>query len=149
MCKGHDRFCYLVMAYKLQTLKCKSVFSDLAHMCLHMKNVIHVHLYEYWFILTMDTRSFFSKHVYLSQLMRLWYLSHRQPTKAQASLHISAVSLEPSLFAHMKYGSRRRVRPKIRHLAHWMAAHEHLKNEFMEDEKYHNLITWLIYLQSM
>ena len=28
-----------------------------------------------------------------------------------------AVSPEPSLFAHMKYGSRRRVRPKIRHLA--------------------------------
>ena len=31
--------------------------------------------------------------------------------------HICAVSPEPSLFAHMKYGSRRRVRPKIRHLA--------------------------------
>ena len=28
-----------------------------------------------------------------------------------------AVSPEPSLFAHIKYGSRRRVRPKIRHLA--------------------------------
>ena len=26
---------------------------------------------------------------------------------------------------------------------HWMAAHAHLKNEFMEDEKYHNLMTWL------
>ena len=37
--------------------------------------------------------------------------------KAQASLRIPAVSPEPSLFAHMKYGSRRRVRPKIRHLA--------------------------------
>ena len=36
----------------------------------------------------------------MSQLMRLWYLSHRRPAKAQA-----------------KYGSRRRVRPKIRHLA--------------------------------
>ena len=46
-----------------------------------------------------------------SQLMRLWYLSHRRPAKAQASLHIRAVSPEPSLFAHMKYGSRRRVRP--------------------------------------
>ena len=44
--------------------------------------------------------------------MRLWYLSHRP----QASLHIHAVSPEPSLFAHMKYGSRRKVRPKIRHL---------------------------------
>ena len=49
--------------------------------------------------------------------MRLWYLSHRRPAKAQASLRIRAVSPERSLFAHMKYGSRQRVRPKIRHLA--------------------------------
>ena len=34
-----------------------------------------------------------------SQLMRLWYLSHRQSTKTQASLRIRAVSPEPSLFA--------------------------------------------------
>ena len=27
-----------------------------------------------------------------------------------------------------------------------MAAHVRLKNEFKEDEKYHNLITWLIYI---
>ena len=55
---------------------------------------------------------------YMSQLMRLWYLSHtRRPAKAQASLRICAVSLEPSLVAHIKYGSRRRIRPKIRHLA--------------------------------
>ena len=53
----------------------------------------------------------------LSRLMRLWYLLHRQPAKAQASLRINAVSPEPSLFAHMKFGSRRRVQPKIRHLA--------------------------------
>ena len=43
---------------------------------------------------------------YMSQLMRLWYLSHRQLAKAQASLRICAVSPEPSLFAHIKYGSR-------------------------------------------
>ena len=54
---------------------------------------------------------------HLSQLMRLWYLSHRRPAKAQASLHIRAVSPEPLLFAHMEYGNRRRVRPQIRHLA--------------------------------
>ena len=30
---------------------------------------------------------------------------------------VRAVSPEPSLFAHMKYGSRRSVRPKFRHLA--------------------------------
>ena len=39
---------------------------------------------------------------YLSQLMRFWYLSHRRLTKAQASMHIHAVSPEPSLFAHME-----------------------------------------------
>ena len=48
--------------------------------------------------------------------MRLWYLSHRRPAKTQAILPIRAVSSELSLFAHMKYGSRRRVRPEIRHL---------------------------------
>ena len=41
----------------------------------------------------------------LSQLIRLSYSSHRRPEP------------EPSLFAHMKYGSRWRVRRKIRHLA--------------------------------
>ena len=46
--------------------------------------------------------------LYLSQLMR-WYLSHRRPAKAQVSLHMRAVLPEPSLFTHMKYGSRRRV----------------------------------------
>ena len=29
---------------------------------------------------------------------------------------------------------------------HWLAAHAHLKNEFMEDEKYHILMTWLKWL---
>ena len=49
--------------------------------------------------------------------MRLWYLSHRRPAKAHASLRICAVLPEPSLFAHMNYGGRQRVRPKSRHLA--------------------------------
>ena len=43
---------------------------------------------------------------HMSQLMRLWYLSNRWPAKAQASLHNSAVSPEPSLFANIWYGSR-------------------------------------------
>ena len=30
-------------------------------------------------------------------------------------------------------------------LPHWMAAHACLKNEFTEDEKYHNLMSWLKY----
>ena len=65
----------------------------------------------------------------MSQLMRLWYLLHRRPVKAQTCLRIRAVSTEPkirhlaplspepSLFAYIKYGSRRGVQPKIRHLA--------------------------------
>ena len=70
--------------------------------------------------------------------MRLWYFSHRRPAKAQASLRIRAVSPEPSLFAHIKYGSRLRVQPKVRNLAPLeMVGHVHLNNEFMEDEKYH------------
>ena len=75
--------------------------------------------------------------------MRFWYLSHGRPAKAQASLRIRAVSPKPLLFAHIKNGNRRRVRPKIRHDG-WMAAHAPLKNEFTEDEKYHNLMRWLI-----
>ena len=67
----------------------------------------------------MTTACIMSSIVYTTSqlIMRLWYLSHRRPAKAQASLRIRAVSPEPSLFAHMKYGSRRRVRPKFRHLA--------------------------------
>ena len=44
----------------------------------------------------------------LSQLMQLWYLSHRRPAKAQVSLLIRTVLPEPLLFAHMMYGSRGR-----------------------------------------
>ena len=73
--------------------------------------------------------------------------SKRRPAKAQASLRIRAVSPEPSLFAHNKYGSRRRVRLKIRHLAPCMAAHVRLKNEFTEGEKYHNLMRCMVYLK--
>ena len=79
--------------------------------------------------------------VYMGWPMWQWYLSHMRPAKAQASLCIRTVSSEPSLFSHMKYGSRRRFRSKIRHLVPldgWMAAHACLKNKFTEDEKYHN-----------
>ena len=62
---------------------------------------------------------------------------------AQQSLRTPAVSPEPSLFAHMKDGSRQRVRGKIRHLAP-LDGHARLKNEFAEDEKKHNLMSWLI-----
>ena len=76
--------------------------------------------------------------------MRLWYLSHRRPAKAQASLRICAVSSEPSLFTHMKYG-RDEGSDQISDIySHWMVAHVCLKDEFTEDEKYHNLRRWLI-----
>ena len=57
----------------------------------------------------------------------------------------SAVSPEPSLFAHIKYGCRRRLRPKIRHLAPLDGRVCASKNEFTEDEKCHNLMRWLNY----
>ena len=66
-------------------------------------------------------------------LMRLWYLPHRRPAEALASLLIRAVSPECSLFTHMKYGSRQRVRPNIRHLVS------------LDDERYHNFMKWLKY----
>ena len=56
-------------------------------------------------------------HHQMNQLMRLWYLSHRRPATVQTSLRICAVSPKSSLFACMKFGSRWRVRPEIRHLA--------------------------------
>ena len=52
----------------------------------------------------------------MSRLMRLWYLSLRRRAKAQVRLRICAVSPETSLFVHIKYGSKRRVWPKIRHV---------------------------------
>ena len=61
---------------------------------------------------------------------------------------VCVVSLEPSLFAHMNYGSGRRVRSKIRHLSiknqTSMTAHAYL-SEFKEDKKCQNLMSWLIY----
>ena len=63
---------------------------------------------------------------------------------ARARLHIRAVLLEPSLFAHLKYGSRQRVQQKIRRQVP-LAAHACLKDGFMEDEKYYNLMTWFSY----
>ena len=59
--------------------------------------------------------------------MRLWYLSHRRPAKAQARLRGCAVSPEPSLFAHMKCVSRRRVRPKSDIYPPYVAARARLK----------------------
>ena len=78
-----------------------------------------------------------------SQLMRFWYSSHRRPAKAQASLCIRVVSPEP--FA-VNTGSMEvdEWSDQISDIhPHRTAAHACLKNEFTEDEKYHNLISWL------
>ena len=72
-------------------------------------------------VLIIKVNALLNINALLSQLgdmiLRWWYLSHGRPAKAQANLRIRAVSPEPSLFAHIKYWSRRRVQPKIRHLA--------------------------------
>ena len=93
---------------------------------------------------------FCQKYFKMSQLMRLWYLSHRRPAEAQASLRTRAVSPGPSLFAHMKYGSRQRVRPKIWHIASLggcTCAFE--DDEFTEDEMYHYLMRRLKYCKKI
>ena len=53
----------------------------------------------------------------MSQLMRLWYLSHRRLAKAQASLRIRVVSPEPPLLAHTSNEPRGTFRQKARSLA--------------------------------
>ena len=65
----------------------------------------------------------------MSQLMRLRYLSHRQPAKAQASLRTRAVSPEPSLFAHISMEVDERSDQKSDNWPHWTAAHARLNNE--------------------
>ena len=65
-----------------------------------------------------NTKDRFScDEAHLSQLMRLWYLSLRRTGKARARLHIHAIWPEPSLYAHIKYGRKWRVWPKIRRVA--------------------------------
>ena len=58
---------------------------------------------------------------------------------------VRTVSPEPSLFAHIKYGSRQRVWPKIRRENQWIAAHACLKIESTEGDKCHNLMSRLIF----
>ena len=70
--------------------------------------------------------------------MRLWYLSHRWPAKAQASLHSLARA-----FAFRTHEVDKGSDQKSDIWPHWMAVHTHLKNEFTEEEKYHNLMTLL------
>ena len=69
---------------------------------------------------------------HLSELMRLWYLSHRRPAKSRQSLCCShSCSMEDDKGS----GQNSDIKP------HWMAEHARLKNDFREDEKDHNIMT--------
>ena len=53
----------------------------------------------------------------MDRVKRIWYLSPMRAAKVQASLHIRAVSPEPSLLAHTSSESRGTFRQKARSLA--------------------------------
>ena len=53
----------------------------------------------------------------MDRVKRIWYLSHMRAAKVQASLHIRAVSPEPSLLAHTSSESRGTFRQKTRSMA--------------------------------
>ena len=57
-----------------------------------------------------------------------------------------AVSPEPSLFAYIKYGSRRRVRLKVRLLAPLDGCTGAFKEWVCGRRKNHNLMRWLLYV---
>ena len=92
------------------TVQMTKVLQRLTMVCLMSPHII-IHM------CIIFNRLYMKHNSNLSQLRRLWYLSHRRPPKAQASLLIRTFSPQPSLFPHMKYRSRRRVRLNIRHLA--------------------------------
>ena len=75
--------------------------------------------------------------------MRLWYLSHKRPVKAQLSLRIRPVSPEPLLLTHMKNGSRQGVRPKLRHLAPLDSCTCMFEEWVYRGWKNHTLMRWL------
>ena len=52
----------------------------------------------------------------MGQHTRCWYLSHWQAVKAQTSMCLRAVSLEPSLLEHIKFGFWGRIKRVLRSL---------------------------------
>ena len=74
------------------------------------------------------------KHV--NRVKRIWYLSPMRAAKVQASLHIRAVSPEPSLLAQTSSESRGTFRQKARSLAPlngWACAVEICHDGMLED----------------
>ena len=72
----------------------------------------------------------------MDRIKRIWYLSSMRAAKVQASLHIRAVSPEPSLLAHTSSESRGTFRRKARSLAPlngWACAVEICHDGMLED----------------
>ena len=70
--------------------------------------------------------------------MRLWYLSHKRPAKAQA--HLRSLTRAFTVRRHdVDEGSDQNTDL----LLHRMAVHAYLRNEFTVGKKYHSLMTWL------
>ena len=72
----------------------------------------------------------------MDRVKRIWYLSPMRAATVQASLHIRAVSPEPSLLAHTSSESRGTFRQKARSLAHlngWACAVEVCHDGMLED----------------
>ena len=74
-----------------------------------------------------------------SQLMRLWYLSHRRTAKAHARLRQS-LRCSHALNMEVNEGSDQTLDMQRQ----WIAAHACLKIEFTEGNKCHNLMSRLI-----
>ena len=69
--------------------------------------------------------------------MRLWYLSHRCPAKAQARSLARALAIRThEIWKQMKGPTNK---------PHWMAEHAPLKNDVMEDKKCHDMAQMTIY----
>ena len=66
-----------------------------------------------------------------------------KPYSIAYHIGICAVSPKPSLFAHMTYGSRRRADQKQTSSPMGWLRMRVWRVEFTEDEKYHNLMSWL------
>ena len=71
--------------------------------------------------------------------MRLWYLSHIQPSKAQASLRSLARAFAVRTHEVWKQ-TKGRTKNHTSSPTGWLRMR--LKNEFTEDEKCHNLMRW-------
>ena len=79
-----------------------------------------------------------------SQLMRLWYLSHRRPAKATGEpAHSHSLNRAFAVRTHEVWKKTKGpTKNQTFSLTGWLA-HARLKNEFTEVEKFHNPMTYL------